>query len=219
MSIAEKLTTIAENVPKVYEAGQLAMKNFIENSFTYNWSRGYYAYAFMQQDWSGFVFSKPIKPSGSVTNMFNAYKGKYLPKNIDLSAITSMQRIFYHASNLVKIDCMGMPAKNNSETFAGCSSLKEITGFNVTENITFDKAFNGCSKLEKIEICGTIGSDISFAYSPLTVECINHIISCLKNYSETNTTHTLTLKADRENMLTDEEKAIATNKGWTLVWG
>lgn len=218
MNISNKLVTIAENVVKVYNSGQRLMKDFFEKAFTNNFTRSYYAYAFMSQDWNNYTFSKTICPSGTIVNMFNAYKGKYLPKNIDLSRATSNQRLFYYATNLLEIDCMGMPALNNSEVFAGCSNLQKITGFNVNENITFDRNFVLCSSLQEIEIVGTIGNDISFSYSPLTKDCMNHIISCLKDFSETGDTHTLTFRADKENMLTAEEKTAATNKGWTLIW-
>ena len=221
MSIAEKLTTIAENVPKVYEAGQQAMKDTVEKAITDNWTRYYYAYAFMNQDWSGFVFSKPIIPTGSIINMFNNYSGKYLPKNIDLSQAatgsTSRQRLFYYA-DVVEIYDIGLIASVYDQTFRGCSKLKKIAKIGVSEKNTFSYAFSGCSVLEEITVEGTIGTDISFSYSPLSIESMKNIISCLKDYSGTDTTHTLTFKADRETMLTDEEKAVATDKGWTLVW-
>ena len=64
----------------------------------------------------------------------------------------------------------------------------------------------------------TIAKSIAFQHSPLNVPTMNRIIACLKDYSSIGGTYTLTLKKDRETMLTDEEKAVATNKGWTLVW-
>ncbi|MEE0897232.1 MAG: hypothetical protein U0L88_06340 [Acutalibacteraceae bacterium] len=72
--------------------------------------------------------------------------------------------------------------------------------------------------LEHIGFEGVIGKSINVRYCPLSVESMNKLFACLKDYSTIGGTYTVTLKADRQNMLTEEEKAVATNKGWTLVW-
>lgn len=90
--------------------------------------------------------------------------------------------------------------------------ISETTGFSTN-------TFQYCSWLNEIsEIEGVIGVSIAFQNSPLNAATINRIIACLKDYSSIGGTYTLTLKKDRETMLTDAEKAVATNKGWTLVW-
>lgn len=218
MSMAEKLTTVAENMPKVYEAGQ----RDVEKMFTGDGARYYYAYGFMQQDWSGFVFSKPLVPSGSIYNMFASYKGEYLPQNIDLSKAlvtgTDAARLFYYASNLLEADCMGLKAGAAlSSVFRGCEKLKKITGLNSNESNTFSSTFLECYALEEIEINGVIGTDIAFPDSPLSIASMNRIIACLNDYAGSGTTHTLTFKSGRLALLSDAEKAIATEKGWTLV--
>ena len=45
------------------------------------------------------------------------------------------------------------------------------------------------------------------------------IINCLKDYSTdtSGTSHTVTLGTTNLAKLTDEQKAIATEKGWSLV--
>lgn len=218
MSISEQLTTVAENVPKVYEAGQ----RDVEKMFTCDGTRYYYAYGFMQQDWSGFTFSKPLVPSGSVYNMFASYKGEYLPKNVDLSKAavtgTDAARLFYYASNLLEADCMGLKAGAAlSSVFRGCEKLKKITGLNSNESNTFSSTFLECYALEEIEINGVIGTDISFQDSPLTVETMTNIMLSLKDYSGSGTTHTLKFEESRLAMLDDADKVIATSRGWTLV--
>ena len=218
MNIAEKLTAVAENVPRVYEAGQLDM----EKRFTANWRRTNYSYGFMQNDWSGYTFSRPLVATGSVINAFNGYIGQYLPKNVDFSQAnttsTSGNRIFYGAKNLLEADMMGLGAcASYSETFRTCNSLKKITGLRVNEETVFPNAFNGCDSLEDIEIIGTIGTDISFPTSPLTIDCIYNIFLSLKDYSGSGETHTVKLESSLLDSLDDADKVLATSRGWTLA--
>jgi uncharacterized protein YndB with AHSA1/START domain len=44
-----------------------------------------------------------------------------------------------------------------------------------------------------------------------------NIIGCLSDYSGSGTTHTCTIGTANLAKLTDAEKAIATEKGWTLA--
>jgi hypothetical protein len=44
-----------------------------------------------------------------------------------------------------------------------------------------------------------------------------NVINILKDYSGSGTTYTLTLGSTNLAKLTDAEKAIATEKGWTLA--
>ena len=97
--------------------------------------------------------------------------------------------------------------------------LKRIERLICSENTAFHTgSFTLNQKLYYIGFEGVVGTSINLQHSPLTVESINKLFACLKDYSTLGGTYTVTLKADRENMLTAEEKAVATNKGWTLVW-
>lgn len=51
----------------------------------------------------------------------------------------------------------------------------------------------------------------------LTVESLLSLLNALKDYSGTDTTKTLRLSSASIGKLTDEQKAIAINKGWTLT--
>lgn len=97
--------------------------------------------------------------------------------------------------------------------------LKRIEHLICSETTAFDtNTFGYASALYYIGFEGVIGKSINLRNSPLTVESMNKLFACLKDYSTIGGSYTVTLKADRETMLTDEEKAVATNKGWTLVW-
>jgi hypothetical protein len=106
------------------------------------------------------------------------------------------------------------------QTFQSCSNLITIDKLILKEDgsQTFQYTFGGCSSLENIVIEGKIGQDVSFNASPkLTHDSLMSIINALYNYSDTTTTKTLTLGTVNLAKLTDVEKAIATEKGWTLT--
>lgn len=146
------------------------------------------------------------------------------PKH-DIVANTSssaFQNMFYN-NYLITDTKVTIDARNTSNIsglFNNATSLKTVRKLIVSENVTRggDTAFNGCESLEDIEMEGINAQSMSFASSPLTVDSMKSIISCLKDFSGTSTTYTLTFRADRESMLPDEEKTKATSRGWTLVW-
>lgn len=125
----------------------------------------------------------------------HSIKAKRIP-TLDFSSATNLYMAFYY-TNVQIIDKL-----ISSETSAFVANT-----FQYNSNLT-----------TITEVEGVIAKSINFQHSPLDVPTMNRIIACLKDYSSTSGTYTLTLKADRETMLTDEEKAVATNKGWTLVW-
>jgi hypothetical protein len=73
--------------------------------------------------------------------------------------------------------------------------------------------------LENVTFEGTIGQNgLNFSWSiNLSHDSLMSIINCLKDYSGTGTTKTVTLGATNLAKLTTAEKAVATQKGWTLA--
>ena len=75
--------------------------------------------------------------------------------------------------------------------------------------------FSYCYNLETIHIIN-INANLDIHYSTkFTREALLEIIGNLK--AQTSGTKTLTMGSDNLAKLTDEDKAIATNKGWTLA--
>ena len=244
MSIAEKLQTIAENEQRVYEAGESKGKadgitegyingktdgyaegkadgfnvgyesgkadgitEGIEEGKDAEWNafwdayqdygkRGNYNTMFYNAGWTEITF-KPkydfiCTYAGS---MFSASRIVEINKTIDVTNSTSVASMFY-----------------------GASYLKTITKLIVSENNNFgSNGFGSCPALENLTIEGTLGQSFDIHWSTkLTHDSLMSIINALKDYAGTNT-HTVTLGSTNLAKLTDAEKAIATQKGWTLA--
>ena len=230
MSIAQKLTTIAENIPKVYEAGKAAGgDNYYDefwdevqnNGKTFN-----YNYAFAGSSWN----DKTFKPKYDILVEFNQGYLMFQNSNItdlekalgDKKLDVSMagSSVFNGAAKMVTIPEVTATQGINS-WFRGCGSLQTIRKITLPEILIgtpFYNSFMGCSKLTNITFEGVIGVNISFDASPLlSAESIDNIINCLKDLTG-GTAQTLTFHATVGSNLTDTQKATITAKNWTLVY-
>ena len=126
-----------------------------------------------------------------------------------------------------------MKVKSMSEAFNYCSQLKTLPLMDLTQCTRFSVI--GCSVLESIpaydlsnitsinisnlynlkEFHAT-GMKVSFNISS-TKFTREALVEILNNLATVTTTQTLTMGATNLAKLTDEDKAIATNKGWTLA--
>ena len=230
MSISDKLLTIAENEQKVFDAGKKAEYDAFWDLVQENGNRTNYDFCFAGEAWSVDNF-KPkyhIQPT-SCQNMF-AYWGTYSGRigaidfrgfPIDFSKSKLVANCFYGNLFVVAVGEINTTSVNGlSNFFSTCPNLHTIEKFVVKESgeNTYYNTFNYCIKLENITFEGVIGNDISFGDSPLlTHDSLMSIINHLKDFSGTTTTMTCTLGATNLAKLTDAEKAIATEKGWSLA--
>lgn len=205
MSIQDKLTAIAENVPKVYEAG-IAEGKVQENldfwnMMTLNGTRGFYTYAFRYWGWK--VANPPvlIKPTGQYHTMINESPNleTIVPDNFDFSATPDIQtestNAYYHTfSNNPKLKAipdMNMPPRGMYYTFYNCPKLERIERVQVRENTVLNRPFQALPSLKYLRIEGTIGDNMFLADSKyLDKDSILNIFECL---STTVTGKTVTL--------------------------
>lgn len=235
MSIADKLTAIAENVQRVYDAGKAAgggegdsFYDTFWDAYQANGNRTGYQYAFSYTGWNDETF-KPkynICPSGSGSGSYVFYNSRiktseYLSK-IDFSKSPCAVQTFFGSTieELGVLDFGSVVQGWNGlqQTFTGCSKLRKI-GLLIPPRDKTAKvdAFSSLSSLTDITFGGTIYNNISFAGTPINVASLKSAIEWLEDYSGTTTTRTLTLGTTNQGKLTDEEIAIATEKGWTVV--
>lgn len=217
MSIADKLTTIAENEQKVYDAGN----NHMLNVLTFNQTRVSYDYLCNRGNWDNVIYPEgyKIKPS-STRYMFYDYKGTFIPDIFDFSDMRTDAYDAYHshmfdwAGRVEVMPDLNIPAIHNYYyVFSNMSRLKEIKIIRCVSTTLFQNTFTGSAKLESITFEGVIGNSLDLSMCPLlTVETLRNIIDCLD--TKASGTYTLNIGDTNIAKLTAEELETIQNKGW-----
>ena len=187
--------------------------------------------------------SVPLFDTSKVTNMSNLFKGCSQLETIplfDTSKVDNMSNMFYNCSKLTSVPLFDTSkVANMISLFSGCSQLTSVPRFNTSNATTMSNLFYSCSQLESVpkldtssvtsagsmffgcgkltNLGGFIGLKVSLDLSGsplLTKESLLNVIN--EAADVTSSPRTLTLGSTNLAKLTDEEKAIATNKGWTL---
>lgn len=135
MNIAEKFTTIAENEPKVYEAGKA--DNLAEqwNIITQDRTRGVFQYAFNRWKDTDFSPLEGIK----ITNafwMFSYCNVTELDFDLDLSKATSINNMLYSCDDLKRVKKIILNSNGAGTTAQVFTSNKSL------EYIRFEGFFN-----------------------------------------------------------------------------
>lgn len=197
MNIAEKLTTVAENQQKVFDAGKSEEQRVFWENFQQGGARKSYNTAFQQ--WRDICYN-PIYPFIEITNASNMFNSCNI------------------VDTKVPVDLTTIPSSNNmNAVFAYSTALKTINKLIVNENTTYNNWFPYCNRLANITFEGTIGKSIDFKDCKLLSKAsIENVISCL---SETATGQTLTLSQTAvDNAFTaDEWNALIKDiTNWTF---
>lgn len=230
MSISDKLVTIAENEQKVYDAGKMTERNAFWNIYQNGGKSvsGEYQFYSVRFDDTNFYPIYDMKPTNAKYMFANSRITKLKERLeeckvlLDTSASTNFESAFYYCRSpiLPEISTIGATTLLNTFTGTYLVTIEKLILKNDGSQ-TFTNTFTDCTALTDIAIEGTIGQSISFKQSPLTNKSFTDndygILHHLKDYSGTSTTKTLTLSATSKNNLSDAEKAIATQKGWTIA--
>lgn len=218
MSIAEKLTTIAENEQKVYDAGFNTGK-----AVGYSDGLGAGLTQGMQDEYDRFWDN--FQNYGNKTDYENAFRkwpdACYNPKYpIVTSSGSTRANSMFNQSTITdtRVD-ITINSVGTTHVFYNAQSLHTIRKLKVNKNVTFANWFTYDSALENIVIDGEIGQNISFAdCKKLTHDSLMSIIEHLYNYKADGdtSTHTCTIGSTNLNKLSEAEIAIATEKGWSL---
>lgn len=210
MTIAEKLTAIAENEPKVYAAGQKAQQERFWEIFQGHGSRTTYNRAFYSPmnlikqgipAWTDETF-RPIYPI--ICDTGNSCALMFVG-----TEVTSI-----HVPVIVRDGGTGNAVSTG--TFQNNPKLHTITSLEVAEGTKFTNWFTGDTALRNITMSGVISEDISFADCPLTNASVQTVIDTLKDLTGT-TAKTLTLSPLTGGALTQAQKTAIAAKNWNLV--
>ncbi len=214
------LDSIAEAIPGIYVQAAEEEKIKLWKAITNNGNRQTYESAFSYSNFEGYSFIYAVKVIGNAYRMFMQYKGKTLPKNIDMSDMNPSGKhvSIFANSSLEEIYDMNMPALDAyNNTYYGCGKLKTIAKIRSNQNTTYFQTFKGCESLEKVSFSGEIWQDIDFSESPkLTSNSLSNIIAHLHNYAGSNTKHVLKIGAENIKKLSNSLKETVKSKNWDL---
>lgn len=200
MAIAEKLTTIAENTPRVYEAGKSDEHKAFWDEYNLNGNRGNYRYAFAGYGWTDTNFKPPetIFPQDA----------RYMFQNSSIAHIDETQVDFTNAAEM-------------RDAFNGCTSLVGLR-LKISGSKTFNASmFTNCGALTNLVVIGTIqNNNFNLQYSTaLTKASIASVIDAL---SSTTSGLAITLSKTAVNNAfggTESQEwleLIAPKKNWTI---
>lgn len=218
-TIAEKLTTIAENTPKVYKAGE-------SKGYADGYSKGVtdgektgHDVGFAEgkeNEWHRFWHSyqqygdRNISPQGLFSG--NGFRDSIFKPLYDIpigrgtfeaSTIQNLKQCLLDAG----VSCFIKEPLNHTfnwswvahvpdlsgtelteelnNTFSWCNKLHTIDGIKTTDTVKFTQTFVSSPNLANVRFSGTIGQNIDFSDNPLTPASMKSVISCLKDYANT----------------------------------
>lgn len=101
-----------------------------------------------------------------------------------------------------------------NHAFAG-SNIKSLGILNVESNTDFSNTFYECSDLEELGGFVGLAQGLDLSYSPLLTRqsCLN----VFNNAGTITTGKTITLHTNVYNLLSEDDKKIAIDKGWTIA--
>ncbi len=235
MSIAEKLTTIAENQENVFDAGKQSEYDKFWDAFQVNGTRTFYTHAFCWGwNFDNFYPKYDINVVGDGQRLCYAWASAAQTPSIgslkqrleecgvklDTSKATILANAFNYCAftEIPAIDLTGLTGIPTSMFANNYQHLKTIEKIIVTENTPLStNMFTSDSKLENIAFEGVIGGSLDLQWSKvLSRASIENIVECL---SPNTTGKTLTLSATAVNnaFTTDEWSALISDKtNWTI---
>lgn len=223
------LEDMAASIPSVYDAGKQAEYDEFWDMFQKNGSRNSYIRGFWGWDGSKLKPKYDIILTGNAESMFRSTTGvKSFPKHLEECGITFDSSKctnfgdFFYGSEIEEISELDASNSDNyASMFGGSPKLKSIQKLKLNPQPSYGSPYLSMfpSSLETLIVEGGIGKkgfNVSHC-TKLTHESLMSIINCLVDYSASGTTYTVTFGTTNLTKLTESEKAIATQKGWTLA--
>ena len=154
----------------------------------------------------------------NASQLFIGYEGMSVNDLIgfsDTTNVTNMGNMFSYCSNLASIPQLDTSNVTNMfRMFESCSNLVSIPALDASNVTNFEYMFNACGNLISIGVYG-------FRYSvDITYTALGHdALVAFLNQAGTayDSSQKITMGSAKLALLSDEEKAIATNKGWQLA--
>lgn len=180
--------------------------------------------------WCSNLKTVPLLNTSKVKKMYNLFYGC---KNLttvplfDTSKVTNLERMFDNCANLTTVPQFDTQNVTNINYMCyECTALESLPLFDFS-NVTNIKYFFGFSELKNLTTLGGF-KDLKIDWSEnyglakcpnLTYESVMNVINNLYDFrgnGDETTTKTIKFHPNSLALLSDDDKAIATNKGWVL---
>jgi surface protein len=151
----------------------------------------------------------------SMGNMFQSCQSLTEVPAFDTSLVTQFTNTFISCYSLKSIPLLNtVKGISFTQMFAACPSLDELPALNLTAGITFTNMFSGTNGIAKAPFVN-IKNTFSFANMMLSRTAIVDIFNGLASGV---TSKIITVSGNPGyTSLSVDERAIATNKGWTIA--
>ena len=145
--------------------------------------------------------------------------------SFDTSAVTKMGDMFYNCAALTSLDVSSFNTSkvtDMSSMFSGCTSLTslDLSNFDASKVTSstnlriFGTTANNMPQLTDFKAPKNMGANLDFSPCPNLTH--DSLMSIINNLAKVTSTKKLVLGSTNLAKLSDEDKAIATNRGWTL---
>ena len=149
-----------------------------------------------------------------LSSMFSRCYSLICPEIFDTSLAKNMSWMFCSCYSLEIIPLYNTSnVENMASMFDGCYSLKSVPALDLSNVTNADGMFGGCRSLEQVHLIN-IGVDLDLSSS--TKFATESLIEVLNNL-KAGVTKLLVLGNTNLAKLSDDQKEIATNKGWILL--
>lgn len=218
-TVREEALKLRTNIDNVYDAGRKAEYDSFWDALQQNGTRTDYQQTFSGYTWNADMFyPKYDIRAVKAYNMFYAWSSCVKQDPFDLAArleecgvvldtseAISVQGIFGYSGPITRLPVLDFrKATNTTGAIAyAYSRLTTIDKIIVSETTPFTDWFVNCSGLANVTFEGVIGQSLDAHWCPLTKASLISIVSCLKNYVDTDKAYayTLTLSQNCIDML------------------
>lgn len=213
-----------------YNEGRTAEYDGFWDNFQDYGNRTNYSFGFSGFCWNDATFRPKynIKAVGNAASLFRSLEvTEDLPVIfekqgivLDTSQATNLEYFFQTSNSLAPIglgtvDCTGLTVRLSSSFSSRRTRQVKLI---INDSVAFYNTFNAAINMTDLELEGTLGTNgLSLSNSTLlTHDSLMSVINAAKDYSGSSTAYTVAFGEENLAKLTEEEIAIATEKGWTL---
>lgn len=164
------------------------------------------------------------------TSMFAMFDSCLALKNFDpsrwnTSKVTNMEWVFIRCASLTSLDLSNWDTSQvtiMNNFFNSCTSLTslDISGWNTSKVHGMRNMLYNCVSLETLKCDNLILPNIELGNIGLvysTKLSVDSIVGLLNALPQSDKGYSFQIGSDNIGKLSDEQKAIATDKGWTLI--